>query len=372
MSGALQSVRSLLFPQGRQHAIPTLDGAFVPNDRLEALPAIGPALVRPDDIAAGEGDAVYVASADRLLRLAGPDLREASVVASFEAPITALARLGDGTLAVGVNDGGVRCVGADGKLVARLDQAGGAPLRCVTAIAEDPGSGGLYATVGSTQHDAEDWVVDLMQRNSSGMLVHWQPGRETGEVLLRRLAYPNGLEVEVGGASVLFTESWSHRLLRYRHGRGGAQVVIDNMPGYPARIAPALGGGHWLAIFAMRTQLIELVLREQGFRAEMMRCVDPELWIRPALRATGSYLEPLQGGGIKKLGIRKPWAPPRAYGLVVRLDAACEPMFSLHSRAGGRQHGVMAAREIGDRLIVVAKGNNCLLSEPLSSSGSLR
>jgi hypothetical protein len=368
-------VRSLLFARGRQHAVPTLDGAYVPNDRLEKLSVIGPNLVRPDDIAVGEGDVVYVSSLNRLLCLAGPDLREASVVATFEAPITALARLADGTLAVGVNGGGVRCVGADGSPVARLDHAGDSPLRCVTAIAQDPVRGGIYLAVGSKQHDTEDWVVDLMERNSSGMLVYWQHGAETGEVLLGGLAYPNGLEVEDGGESVLFTQSWSHSLMRYRRGgnrRSAAEAVIDNMPGYPARIAPAAGGGHWLAIFAMRTQLVELVLREQAFRKEMMRCVDPELWIRPALRATGSYLEPLQGGGIKKLGIRKPWAPPRAYGLVVRLDAQCEPMFSLHSRVDGRNHGVMTAREAGDRLIVVAKGNDCLLAEHLSSAGTPR
>lgn len=149
--------------------------------------------------------------------------------------------------------------------------------------------------------------------------------------------------------------------------RGRIEILIDNMPGYPARIAPAAGGGHWLAVFAMRTQLIELVLREAQFRREMMRSVEPELWIRPALKTTGSYLEPLQGGGIKKLGIRKPWAPPRSYGLVVRLDASCEPVFSLHSRVDGSNHGVMAAREIGNRLFVAAKGNDRLLVDRLQA-----
>lgn len=364
MSGVVEGLRSVLFSRGRQHPIPTLDGAYVPNDRLEDLPVIGPALEQPDDVAAGANGEVFVSSRNRLLRLSGPDLREHAVVAAFDAPITALARLNDGTLAVGIDGAGLRCIGADGSVVATLEEVGGTRLRCVTAIAEDPVRSGLYLTVGSVQHKAEDWVVDLMDCNRAGLLAYWPRGAAAADIVLKGLAYPNGLEVTDGGRSLLLTQSWSHALVRYTLG-SGTQVLIDNMPGYPARIAPAAGGGHWLTMFAMRTQLVELVLREPEFRREMMRSVDPELWIRPALRATGSYLEPLQGGGIKKLGIRKPWAPPRAYGLVVRLDAACEPVFSLHSRVDGRNHGVMAAREIGGRLVIAVKGNDCLLADAL-------
>jgi len=374
MSGLAESIRSILFSRGRQHPIPTLDGAYVPNNQLEELPTIGPAVARPDDVAPGMHGEVFLSSLNQLLRLSGPDLREQSVVATFEAPITAFAPLSDGNVAVAINGAGVRCIGADGSVVATLDEAGGSKLRCVTAIAEDTLHGGLYLAVGSSRHDAEDWVVDLMECNRAGMLAYWPRGAATAEILLSDLAYPNGLEITDAGQTVLLTESWSHTLSRYRrstNGQGSAERLIANMPGYPARIAPASDGGHWLAIFAMRTQLIELVLREPEFRREMMRSVDPELWIRPALRATGSYLEPLQGGGIKKLGIRKPWAPPRAYGLVVRLNADCEPMFSLHSRVDGRNHGVMAAREIGSRLVIAVKGNDCLLAEDLTSTERL-
>ena len=368
MSGAIDLVKSLLFPARERHAIPTLDGAYVPNDRLEEFAAVGPDLIRPDDIAADENGAIYVSSERHMIRLSGEGLRERSTVASFEAPITALARLSDATFAVGLDGVGVSRVSPDGTILSTIDRLAGAPVPCVTAIVEDPVRGGLYFTVGSTRRGAEDWVWDLMELNRSGLLAYWPAGTSAAEILLTGLAYPNGLQMEDGGDGLLFTQAWTHSLARYQltgNQRGRVQTLIDNMAGYPARIAPARGGGHWLAIFAMRTQLIELVLREPEFRQEMMRCVEPELWIRPALKTTGSYLEPLQGGGIKKLGIRKPWAPPRSYGLVVRLDAHYEPMFSLHSRVDGRNHGITAAREVGDRLFVVAKGNNRLLVEDL-------
>ena len=98
-----------------------------------------------------------------------------------------------------------------------------------------------------------------------------------------------------------------------------------------------------------------------------MRTLEPALWIRPALKTAGSHLEPLQGGGIKKLGLRKPWAPPRSYGLVLRLDGDCEALYSLHSRVDGKNHGITAAREIGGRLFVVSKGNDRLLVQDLEA-----
>ena len=47
------------------------------------------------------------------------------------------------------------------------------------------------------------------------------------------------------------------------------------------------------------------------------------------------------------MGIHKPWAPSRSYGLVVRLDAAMRPVASFHSRANGHRHGVTSAIEVG-------------------------
>jgi hypothetical protein len=58
----------------------------------------------------------------------------------------------------------------------------------------------------------------------------------------------------------------------------------------------------------------------------------------------------------------KPWAPPRSYGLVALLDDEGEARTSLHSRAGGRHHGVASVRRLDDRsLLVVSKGGDRVL-----------
>ena len=97
--------------------------------------------------------------------------------------------------------------------------------------------------------------------------------------------------------------------------------MLDHLPVYPSRLSPASAGGFWLTAFAARTQLVEFVLRENAYRRRMMAEIDPEYWIAPKLKSGQSFLEPMQGAHIKTMGVVKPWAPPRSYGLVIRLDA---------------------------------------------------
>ena len=159
------------------------------------------------------------------------------------------------------------------------------------------------------------------------------------------------------------SESWRHRVVVLRRAGGAPEPVLADLPGYPARLVAAAAGGYWLAVFAPRNQLIEFVQREPEFLARMMADVDSDYWAAPSLETVRRrFLEPLQGGAQKHLGMVKPWAPTRSYGLVVRLDRRFRPTDSFHSRADGRRHGVMSCVEHGGRLIVAAKGGDAIVA----------
>jgi hypothetical protein len=66
------------------------------------------------------------------------------------------------------------------------------------------------------------------------------------------------------------------------------------------------------------------------------------------------------------MGVVKPWAPPRSYGLVIRLNADGAPLYALHSRVDGVNHGIVAAVELGGALYAIAKGPGRLLRVPLA------
>jgi hypothetical protein len=89
--------------------------------------------------------------------------------------------------------------------------------------------------------------------------------------------------------------------------------------------------------------------------------VDPAFWIAPALSSGNTFLEPMQGAHLKMMGVVKPWAPPRSYGLVIRLDDQGLIRYSLHSRFDGRNHGISAAVQCGDDLYLLALGSRRLL-----------
>ncbi|MCW2305839.1 SMP-30/gluconolactonase/LRE family protein [Rhodobium gokarnense] len=331
--------------RGKAITIPPLDGAFLANAALDEAPVVTELTVA-DNLCVAAGT-VYASSGPGLYRL--DDGGERERVEGFAEPITALAASADGTLAVALDDGTL----IEGGVQVPLPKG----ISCITALAygED---GSLWLANGSGQHPPSAWVADLMEKNASGSV--WR--RKAGgafERMARGLAWPYGVLPRSGDMAIV-SESWRHRLVRVD--AGGADPVLKHLPGYPARLAPAADGGVLLSIFAPRNRLIELVLQEKHYRYDMMLEVPREYWIAPTLSSGRSFLEPLQCGGIRTMGVHKAWAPSRSYGMVVRLDEHLAPVASLHSRANGQRHGTTSAIEADGRLLVASKGGNCILA----------
>ena len=362
-------VDRVLFPNREAHAIPVLDGPFSPNNRLDASRALGAPIERIDDLALGPDGALYVSSLDRVVRCVGADFEQRAVFAQLPGTVGALAWTADGRLLAGVSGVGVVALSASGATVATLGAVGGTPLGCTTAVtvADDAS---VYICDGSRHHRAEDWLPDLIgRREPSGRLIACNAALTDARVVANGLDWPAGVAVSANGQELLVGESWSHRLTAFAATGGVRRSIVKNFAGYPSRIARDADGGYWMAFFGMRTQLIEFMLREREFCAAMMASVPRELWIGPSVDGRFDHREPTQIGRIKKLGIQKPWAPPRSYGLAARLDRGGEPVESLHSRVDGRLHGVTSVRRIGTRVLAAVKGRDRLVELPVAATG---
>ncbi len=334
--------------------VPVFDGALKSNQILEDATTFAK-LDAPEDLASN-GTSLFVADGARVLRYAAAATgAEGQVVASFEHPVTALVCLGHDAWAVALAGREVRIVGGahDGK---RIEAASGKPLVCANTLCVSA-DGRLIITDGSKNHPTERWKDDLMELGSSGRVVEWDFGSGTSRELATGMAYAFGAcaAARGGDAAVWACESWRHRVIKVG-GAASGRAVIDGLPGYPSRITPAAGGGYWLTSFILRTQLVEFVLREPEFRKRMLKEIAPQYWIAPALNSGNTFLEPMQGAHLKMMGVVKPWAPPRSYGLVIRLSPDGRVRYSLHSRFDGKHHGVVAAVECAGNLFVLAKG----------------
>ncbi len=327
--------------------VPPMDGAFRPNDLLNSATT---ALEIPEpDCLAETSRGLVVSSGRSLFSIDRPD---GAPLVSFDAEISALAGLPDGGAALGLIDGRIAFVGGqnDGKTI-----PSSVDIPCITALAPAR-DGALLVANGSASNGPLAYKRDLMEKNATGSVWRLEPGSGARRRVASNLAYPYGLLEEA--ESVVVSESWRSALTRISlTGAGAIASVLENLPGYPSRLSRGADNAVWLALFAPRSQLVEFVLKESGYRRRMLSEIDPDHWIAPCLRSGQAPQEPTQQGGVRQQGVLKPWAPTRSYGLVARLDRDYRPVASLHSRANGRRHGVTSCLEIGGRLFFCSKGD---------------
>jgi hypothetical protein len=337
-------------------ALPPMDGAIRPNQALETADLVLE-IERPDNLAF-DGRRVFFSSG-ATLRAFDPaqGIAKVETLAAFDSEVTGVAADRGGNLAVALDDGTV-LFAAGPRQGQRISDPGARPS-CPTALVLNDNE--LIIAHGSRKHSPLAWKHDLMERNASGSVWRIDLASAKPTCVADRLAFPYGVVIDSGG-NVAIAESWRHRIVAAPQSGDGATVaLLDHLPGYPARLSPAAGGGYWLCVFAPRSRLIELVLLERDFCADMFREVEPDYWIAPSLSSGRSFLEPLQGGAIKQLGILKPWAPSRSYGLLIRLDANFHPITSFHSRADGARHGVTSCVDLGDQVMVACKGGDAIV-----------
>jgi Strictosidine synthase len=361
----MRDVRSIVDRDGEQNAIPPLDGALSPNDRLDACVPIGAPLPGLDDVLADRDGSLLVSAGKHVLRLSGDGFATRTPVAEFDGDAGGLAIHPDGRILVCVAGRGLAAIDPAKPEPRWLETAEGCALAGLMSVAAAP-DGYIFAVEGSMGRRPSEWRHDLMEKRNNGRLIACDAGFDDVRTLLNGLHYPYGISIAPDRRELWFSESWAHRVSRMplsHNGMAQPEILLRNLPGYPARLKPDGHGGFYLGFFARRTHLIEFVLKEDDFRMEMIASMPADYWIAPAYAGGSDCLEPMQIGGVKALGIQKPWAPPRSYGLLVHLDANGEVDSSIHSRAGGRFHGITGACMTPQGLVIASRGAGRLLLE---------
>lgn len=338
--------------RGKAVTIPPMDGALRPNTLLEDAD-VRLRCQAPDNLVETGGKVLF-SSGHEVLELGGRKGAKPKQKARFDNTVSALAASEGGLLAVGLDSGGIEILGP-GSARKFIDD-----FACPVALTFT-GERDLFVCNGSQEHRPGNWAMDLMEKNALGSVWHVSLASGERKCLASGLAFPFGIAMDAGEGRLIVSESWRHRLIAIPAGGGEPVPLVTQLPGYPARLAPR-EGGYLLSLFAPRNRLVEFVLLEDDYRADMMREIDPPYWIAPALSASRSFLEPLQCGGVRTMGIHKPWSPSRSWGLVVELDPALQPVGSYHSRANGTRHGITSAIMHAGSVLAASKGGDVILA----------
>lgn len=324
--------------------VPPMDGALRPNAKLDQALLLA-TVNEADNAAVWEGKLVFSSGVD-LMTLSAPG-GTLKTERTFPAPISALACNG-ARLAIALDDGTLHL---DDKPI-QLPLKGGAVS--ALSFARD---GALLIAAGSSTRCASDWCNDLMQLGADGAVYRLTAAGKL-ETLAQGLHHAGGV-AEAQDGRVLVSESWKHRIVELKG--GSLTPVVWDLPCYPGRIV-ADTRGFWLCLFAPRSQMVEFVLREPAYRKKMVAQLPQRYWMAPCLRAGQNFREPVQGGGIRHLGVHKPWAPSRSYGLVALLDKLGTPIASWHSRSDGHRHGVTSTVVWNGVTIVVCRGDGAIVA----------
>jgi sugar lactone lactonase YvrE len=228
----------------------------MPRPRRIELPGAG-----PEDVVVDAAGVVYTGIADgRILRVT-PDER-VQEVARIEGRPLGLEALPDGTLAVCNTTVGLDLVDTGSGRVTRLvDGIDGAPMTfCSNVVARSDGT--LYFSESSQRYTLAEHRADLIEHSGTGRLFRRDPDG-TVSLLLEGLDFANGLRLADDESHLVLAETGGYRLRRLwlRGERAGeADVLVDNLPGFPDNLGRGSGGTTWVALPSPRDPIADRLL----------------------------------------------------------------------------------------------------------------
>ncbi|KFV80291.1 Adipocyte plasma membrane-associated protein, partial [Struthio camelus australis] len=116
----------------------------------------------------------------------------------------------------------------------------------------------IYFTDSSSKWQRRDYLFLIMEGTDDGRQVSLPKDAyltKEVKVLMVGLQFPNGVQLSPAEDFVLVQETTMARIRRYYVSglmKGGADMFVENMPGFPDNIRLSSSGGYWVAMSAIR------------------------------------------------------------------------------------------------------------------------
>ncbi len=151
-------------------------------------------------------------------------------------------------------------------------------------------------------------MLDVIEQSCTGRVLEFDPATTVTRVLAKGLCFANGVAMNADESALLVAETGRYRVWKVSVSADAldmslpsplAQLVLDNLPGYPDNLVRGLDGKIWLGLSALRNDLDSM--SRWPFLRKLMLRLPRALWPIPkpyghvfAFTEDGKVVEDLQ------------------------------------------------------------------------------
>lgn len=173
---------------------------------------------------------------------------------------------GQGRLIIADAHKGLLRMEDDGTFTVLTDTVAGTPIVYADELAIG-GDGKIYFSDASTKFGAKAVgstlgasLLELMEHGKTGRVLVYDPAKDTTEIVIDHLSFPNGIAMCPQDQCLLIAETGTYRILRYwlsGERAGQLEPVIENLPGFPDNLNGGQNGRYWFGLTSPRAEALD-------------------------------------------------------------------------------------------------------------------
>ncbi|XP_038607055.1 adipocyte plasma membrane-associated protein [Tachyglossus aculeatus] len=145
----------------------------------------------------------------------------------------------------------------------------------------------IYFTDSSSKWQRRDYLLLVMEGTDDGRLLEYDTVTREVKILMDGLRFPNGVQLSPAEDFVLVAETTMARIRRfYVSGlmKGGADMFVENMPGFPDNIRGSSSGGYWVAMSVVRLNpgfsMMDFLSQRPWIKRIVFKLLSPETLVK--------------------------------------------------------------------------------------------